>query len=238
MVTVGPTLVLVHGGTKTSTMWDPVGAHLRSPWTAVDLPGRRHRPADLSTVSRDDWVRAVGDDIAGLGDVVLVGHSSAGYVIPGVAAIAGEKVRRLVFVAATVPAEATRPVDFLKPALKEMTLDSEAYLYESTAAKTIGDLRPGEAPIRTDLEVVENGPRLGHEAPGPLFAPFTWTGVPPTVPRTYVRCLRDRVIPPDLVRVMVENMGGAEVVDVDAGHDVAVEAPAALAGVLDELAQR
>ena len=84
---------------------------------------------------------------------------------------------------------------------------------------------------------MENPPKLGHEAPGPLFAPFTWAGVPTSLPRTFVCCLRDRVIPPDLVEVMVANMGGAEVVDIDAGHDVAAEAPEALAGSLDELAR-
>jgi hypothetical protein len=44
------------------------------------------------------------------------------------------------------------------------------------------------------------------------------------------------VIPPELVAVMVANMGGADVVDIDAGHDVAAEAPLALADVLDHLA--
>jgi pimeloyl-ACP methyl ester carboxylesterase len=44
------------------------------------------------------------------------------------------------------------------------------------------------------------------------------------------------VIPPDLVDVMVANMGGAEVVDIDAGHDVAAEEPEALAAILDQLA--
>ena len=230
------TLVLVHGGTKTSTMWDDLGRHLRSPWLAVDLPGRRYRPADLSTVTGDDWALAVQRDIEALGEVVLVGHSSGGYVIPAVAARAPEQVRRLVFVAATVPAEGTRPVDYLKPGLKEMTLDSEQYLFESTAGRTIGGFRPGEEPVETELEVVENGPRLGHEAPGPLFAPFTWQGVPASLPRTFVRCLGDRVIPPDLADVMVANMGGADVIDIDAGHDVAAEQPQALAATLDELA--
>jgi pimeloyl-ACP methyl ester carboxylesterase len=232
-----PTLVLVHGGTMTSTMWDQVGQHLESPWVAVDLPGRRYRPADLSSIKRDDWIRAVGDDIESLGEVVLVGHSSGGYVIPGVAALAPRFVRRLVFVTATVPAEGARPVDFLKPGLKEMTLEHERYLYESTAGLTIGGLRPGEPPIATELQVVENGPRMGHEAPGPLFEPFTWAGVPGSLPRTYVRCRQDRVIPPDLVDRMIANMGGAEVIEVDAGHDVATTAPEPLARVLDGLAR-
>src|SRR5437899_13102364 len=107
----------------TSTMWDGVARHLRSPWVAVDLPGRRHRPANLSRIGRDDCVRAVRRDIESLDEVVLVGHSSGGYVIPGVAALSPRLVRRLVFVAATVPAEGTRPVDFLKPGLKEMTIE-------------------------------------------------------------------------------------------------------------------
>jgi pimeloyl-ACP methyl ester carboxylesterase len=235
---VTATLVLVHGGTKTSTVWDEVGHHLHSPWLAVDLPGRRYRPADLSAITCNDWIDAVARDIETLHDVVLVGHSSGGYVIPGVAALSPQRVRRLAFVAATVPAEGTRPVDYLKPGLKEMTLDSEAYLFEATTRRTIGGLRPGEPPIETDLEVVENGPKLGLEAPGPLFAQFSWAGVPSEVPRTFLRCRRDRVIPPELVEVMVANMGGAEILDVDAGHDVASEAPRTLAGMLDELAER
>jgi pimeloyl-ACP methyl ester carboxylesterase len=221
----------------TSTIWDRVGQHLESPWVAVDLPGRRYRPADLSRIRRDDWVRAVACDIEPLEEVLLVGHSSGGYVIPCVAALSPRVVRRMVFVAATVPAEGTRPVDFLKPGLKEMTIEHERQVFESTAGVTIGGLRPGERPIETELEVVENGPRMGREAPGPLFEPFTWAGVPPSLPRTYVRCLQDRVIPPTQAELMIANMGGAEVIDIDAGHDVAATAPEALARILDDLAQ-
>jgi pimeloyl-ACP methyl ester carboxylesterase len=218
-------------------MWDDVGRFLRSPWLAVDLPGRRYRPADLSRVTLDDWIIAVQRDLEDVGPVALVGHSSGGYVIPGVAARLPNQVRGLVFVAATVPAEGTRPVDYLKPGLKEMTLESERQVYDATAGRTIGGLRPGEKPVETELEVVENGPRLGHEAPGPLFAPFSWEGVPSSLPRAFVRCLRDRVIPPELAEVMVGNMGGADVIDIDAGHDVAGEEPRALAGILDGLAE-
>jgi hypothetical protein len=45
------------------------------------------------------------------------------------------------------------------------------------------------------------------------------------------------VIPPELAEVMVGNMGGADVIDIDAGHDVAGEEPRALAGILDGLAE-
>lgn len=216
-------------------MWDGVIEWLRVPAIAVDLPGRRYRPADLGTIQRSDWVQAVVDDVkaANLDDVVLVGHSSGGYVIPGVAAALGAAaVRRLIFVAATVPAEGTRPVDFLRPGLRESTIEHEALLRTSTQGITIGGLRDGEPPIETELTIVENGPKMGHEAPGPLFEPFSWDGVPTAVPRTFIRCLNDRVVTPELVAVMVDNMGGADVIDIDAGHNVAATHPRELADLL------
>lgn len=230
------TLVLVHGGTLTSTMWDPVIERLATPAYAVDLPGRRYRPADLSKVIRADWVAAVVEDIESqdLGPVVLAGHSSAGYVIPEVAAALPDRVVQLVFIAATVPADGTRPVDFLKPRLRDLALDHVDLVLESTAGKTIGDLRPGEPPIVTSLEVVENDPRMGLEAPRPLHEVYDgWAKVPPALPRTYVRCSQDRVVKAELTELMLPQLGDVVMRDIDAGHDVAREAPAELAALLD-----
>jgi pimeloyl-ACP methyl ester carboxylesterase len=56
------------------------------------------------------------------------------------------------------------------------------------------------------------------------------------VPRTYVRALRDRIIPPEHALVMAATAGASEVVDLDAGHDVVGDAPEALAAVLDRIA--
>jgi pimeloyl-ACP methyl ester carboxylesterase len=236
----GPTLLLVHGGTFTSRMWDDVRAHLHVRSLAVDLPGRRYRPADLGRISRSDWVQAVVGDVdeAPPGDVILVGHSSAGYVIPEVAAARPDRVRGLIFVAATVPADGRPPVDYLRPDLKELAVSTKEYVAGQASGRTIGGLLPGEPPIETDLEVVENGPRMGLEAPGPLFEPFSWNGFPSSLPRVFVRCLRDRVIPPELVEQMLTNMGGAEIVDLDAGHSAAQSASAQLADILDDIATR
>jgi pimeloyl-ACP methyl ester carboxylesterase len=232
------TLVLVHGGTVTSTMWDGVISHLTAPSLAVDLPGRRYKPADLATVTRTDWIRSVCHDItvAELDDVVLVGHSSAGSVLPGVAASLGDRVRGLVFVAATVPAGGRAPEEYMRPDLRTLAVDSLDFVLEKTKGRTLGGLRPGEPAIDTDLEIVENRPRFGLEAPGPLFEPFSWDGFPWQLPRTYVRCLRDRVITPEMAATMVANMGGARLIDLAAGHNVASSEPAAVAAILDSCA--
>jgi pimeloyl-ACP methyl ester carboxylesterase len=235
-----PTLVLVHGAMSTSVMWDGVLEHLEHDALAVDLPGRRYKPADLGSVTRTDWVRSVCADIeaAGLEDIVLVGHSSGGFVIPGVAAVLGGRTRGLIFVAANLPAEGRPPVEFMRADLRSRTIEHREAIVERTSGRTLGGLRPGESPIVTELELVDNGPRLGLEAPGPLFEPFSWEGFPRQLPRTYVRCLRDTVIAPDLVDVMVANMGGADLVDIDAGHNVATGSPAELASLLDSCALR
>ena len=233
--------VLVHGGTFTSTMWDAVRIHLSVPSFAVDLPGRRYKPADLAEVTLDDWVVSVSDDIAeaGLTDVALVGHSSGGYVIPGVASrlseIASVRLHSLTFVAATVPAEGKRPVDYLREDLRDLAIDHRQAVLDGARGHTLGGLRAGETPIVTTLQIVENGPRMGLEAPGPLLTEFSWAGFPAEVPRYFVRCLKDKVIPPELADTMIANMGGATVVDLDAGHRAFDSHPRELASIVDRL---
>ena len=232
--------VLVHGGTLTSTMWDQVRGHMATPSVAVDLPGRRYKPADLGEVTIGDWVTSVVADIdhAGLTDVVLVGHSSGGYVLPGVAAALAARsvpvLRGLVFVSATVPADGERPLDYLRDDIRTLASDHRELTLDSARGRTIGGLRPCEPPIETSLEIVENGPRMGLEAPLVLFERVSWTGFPSEVPRVYVRALRDKVIPPELAERMVTAMGGATVIDLDAGHRSYDTHPAELAAVIDE----
>jgi pimeloyl-ACP methyl ester carboxylesterase len=215
--------VLVHGGTLTSTMWDPVRCAMASPSLAVDLPGRRYKPADLAEVTIGDWVTSVVTDIeeAGLTEVVLVGHSSGGYVLPGVAAALAARsvpvLRELAFVSATVPAHGERPLDYLRDDIRILASDHRELTLESARGRTIG-----------------NGPRMGLEAPLVLFEPVSWTGFPTKVPRVYVRALRDKVIPPELADRMITGMGGAEVIDLDAGHRSYDTHAAELAAVIDE----
>jgi hypothetical protein len=51
-----------------------------------------------------------------------------------------------------------------------------------------------------------------------------------------VRCLRDPIQSRELQARLVENCGASAVVDLDAGHTPAIDAPEALATVLDEIA--
>lgn len=231
------TLVLVHGGSVTSRSWDPLLPLLSTPAHAIDLPGRRYRPADLGALHRTDWETSAAGDVLALGvdDVVLVGHSSGAYVVPGVAArLPAGLVRHLVLVAGTCPAEGDRPVDAMAARLRAIAVDNESRLRAGAVGRTLSDLRPGEPSIETDLELVDVRASMGIEAPLQLFEPMTWLGVP-AVPRTYVRAMRDRIIPPDHALRMAANAGATTIIDIDADHDVAGSAPHELARILDEL---
>src|SRR5205823_8224421 len=97
VTTVSPTLVLVHGSGHPARTWDGVVATLRHPALAVDLPGRRYRPADLTRATLERSARSAAADVdaAGLGAIVLVGHSSGGLVLPQLTSLLGGRVRHL-----------------------------------------------------------------------------------------------------------------------------------------------
>src|SRR5262249_6079534 len=117
-----PDLVLVHGGAHAADCWEHTVAELarQAPELrvlAVDLPGRASRPADLAMVTITDFVNSAVADIddAGLGDVVVVGHSMAGLTVPGIVAKLGAaRVREMILLAAFVPPQGSSVVDKLR----------------------------------------------------------------------------------------------------------------------------
>lgn len=102
-------LVLVHGGGHDARCWELVEAAIaeRSDvrTLAIDLPGRGSRPGSLRGLTVAAYVDGVVDQIgeAGLDRVVLVGHSMAGMIVPGVVdALPDGVVAEVVLIAANV----------------------------------------------------------------------------------------------------------------------------------------
>ncbi len=88
-----------------------------------------------------------------------------------------------------------------------------------------------EAPAIDDVRVA-----MGIESLNFMGQTMSWDGVAPALGRTFVRCLRDPIQSRELQVRLVENCGASAVVDLDAGHTPAIDAPEALAAVLDEIA--
>jgi hypothetical protein len=64
----------------------------------------------------------------------------------------------------------------------------------------------------------------------------SWDGVPASLPRTFVRCVRDRIQPRVLQDALIDNCAASDVVDLESGHTPAVAVPDELAAILDGVA--
>jgi pimeloyl-ACP methyl ester carboxylesterase len=229
------TMVLVHGGGLGKECWDLLLPLLDGDVVAVDLPGRGDRPADLTKIGIADFVDAVVDDITtrDLHDVVLVGHSAAGVTIPQVAARVPDRIRALVFVSCTVPRDGESAYD---------TLDAEIQaIADQAPPDELTTLDPEIAKVVfyndvTDPDVLEWAlSLLVPEAPASVTDPMVLSTMPRNIRRVWVRLNDDRIVVPEKQDRFIENLGGCEVLELDAGHMAMVSRPQDLASLLSTI---
>ena len=237
-------VVLVHGGGFAASCWELMLPLLETPALAVDLPGRGRRPADLAEVTVDDFAEAVADDILSSGweRVVLVGHSLAGITLPRVAALVPDRLAHLVFVACKVPADGQSCADTLDADVRARIATRGGA--DGTAGGEPRDQAEREAAVSRLANDLDEGQVsfmlrcMVPEAPGPIMAPADLAGLGHPIGRTWVRCLQDAIVPVEEQDRYIANIGGADVVDLDAGHMAMVGRPGELAGILDHIASR
>ncbi len=221
-------VVLVHGGLHTSTCWSAVVPYLTMPVVAVDLPGRGRRPADLATVTVEDCVQAVIEsaDEAGFDRFVLVGHSLGGVTVTETAWRYPQRVAKLIYVAALVPAPGANA---------------------SSVAYGV-DLPPGEFAV-DDEDLARSV--FGNDLSDEQWAVY-WhsmvpdaanimnarlSGYPSGLPITYVSMSDDIPVPPAVAEQMIANLGaGVEHQVLSAGHSVMMSKPLELATIINEVA--
>ena len=234
------TFVLIHGGGHGGWCWEPVAARLAQAGHRVHAPTltglaeRRHLagPAiTLDTHIADGLALLHGEDLS---DVILVGHSYGGMVMTGMADRAGDRVRRLVYLDAAIPADGEALVD-LSPGLQTF---NDVRMVDGTAlglwpdAALLGQLYGiGDADLAAwVLPRLTPHPWRTFETALHLQDPARLA----RIPRAIVNCAatlarrpadkRDRWLAGDFVRT------------VDAGHDLMLTEPALVTSLLLEIA--
>ncbi|ORA40353.1 esterase [Mycobacterium branderi] len=234
-----PDLVLVHGGEHAADCWDLTVAELNRQAPnlrvlAVDLPGRRGKPTDPATVTIAGWVESVVADIenAGLGDIVIVGHSMAGLTVPGVVARLGSRrIREMILAAAFVPPQGARLVDTLRGPLAPFT---------RRAARRN---RPVTIPAVANSFAFCNGmtaeqrrfvlSRICPEYPHVVLERVDRSGLPDDVPRTWILTEHDRALSVRQQRDCINALGGVDtLIRINTCHDLMVSEPQWLARIL------
>ena len=247
--------VLVHGGAHGAWCWQPMLPHLDRRALAVDLPPKAIRgvttavaaPPETATIGLREFADAVlaEVDAAGLERFVLVGHSMGGLTIAEVGRRVPERVAQLVFVSCLVPPEGCTVVDALPEAVREMT---RAAMLRARA----GDLSMGPGMddelkrhlFCNDMDDAQTRyvlDRCGHECPSAFLDPVSRQGIPRSLPKTYVRLLRDQALAPATQDEQIANLrtspgGDVRVVELDCAHDAMVSRPRELAALLNALA--
>jgi pimeloyl-ACP methyl ester carboxylesterase len=236
-----PTLVLVHGGGMAADSWELTfeEIHRLAPELtvlALDMPGRRNKPGDLREMTIADYVASLVGDIesAGVDDIVMVGHSMGGMMLPGVITKLGAaRVREMIFAAAFLPPEGTSIVD------------SSPWLIARVARRIAKKNVPSVTPKWLVRFGYMNGvpSRRRRFMTGKLYAEslriltekVSRRGMPDEIPRTWILTLGDRALAPKLQRRYIEALGGVQtVIEMDTCHFMMISEPERLASILVE----
>ena len=225
-----PTVVLVHGGFADAAYWVPVIRELQ----ASDLPVLAPPNPLRGLASDSEYIASFANQVDG--PVLLVGHSYGGAVI-SVAGAAIENAVGLVYVAAWVLDEG----------------ESFGEIYEQFGPTPLLDaVRPSNYPLpgggtAVELTIVPESYRSAFAADLPSDVtevlavaqrPFAailedraqaaaWKSLPSWA----VVATADKAIPPDAERHMATR-AGAQPIEVDASHSIALSQPKAVADLI------
>lgn len=240
--------VFIHGAWLGGWVFDAVGQRLAAMGHVVDapdLPGMNGGSGpDAPTLA--DWSAFAVERCEALRrssgqPVVLVGHSRGGVVLSRAAEEAPDAMAGLIYLCAMMlPGGSVGSAwgSHLRanPALAALVSPTEdgegtcldrnhvAALFAQNANQTDGEMLAArvatepDAPRRATLRLTPE--RYGR------------------VPRTYIACTQDRVIPIARQRDMIARQPGTKVIEIEADHSPFLSAPDALARALDSLSAR
>jgi pimeloyl-ACP methyl ester carboxylesterase len=243
MTKAGPNFAFLHGGGQGGWVWRETQSALRAqsagalrPMLTLDAPGcgaKRGRATDALGV--DDIVAELVQEVvsAGLRDVVLVGHSQAGCILPRMARARPDLFRRLVYLTCSSPLAGQTVIEMIGSGLQGETPDAVGWPVDPAThglearydAMFCNDMAPAQAAAFLA--------GLGGDAwPASSYTHTDWTCGDAGVPASYVVCLRDRALPVPWQLVFAGRFGARRLVRLDAGHQAMNTRPHALAEIL------
>jgi pimeloyl-ACP methyl ester carboxylesterase len=228
--------LLIHGGGHRGWHWNLLRRELagyghRS--VAPDIP--MDNPAVGVSVWADVALEALATDAGE--DVIVVGHSYAGLVLPVIGA--RRHVRRLVFVCANVPVPGRSYSEYMSDPQNADAVIMPPVDYDELGRITL-TFRVARRVYYPDVH------RNLARAAWARLTPNATTGFNetcplacwPAVPSSYVLCTEDRIIGRSWAARVAEERLGDAAVQLPGGHSPMLSRPAHLAKVLDELSRR
>jgi pimeloyl-ACP methyl ester carboxylesterase len=219
------TFLLVHGAWHSGWCFGPLSEILRREGHRViapDLPGMGGDEATLSAVTLEDWGRFVAELASAQPEpVLLCGHSRGGAVISTAAEMAPGSVGALVFIAAFMLADGDSPAAFKARMPRVNSFASSIAVVGDSAGTRVSP----EAAATFFYNTTDPKDRLAASR-RMMADPFKPSRTPlrlsgerfGAVPRYYIECTEDRIIPLAEQRLMQETLAVAAVETLHCDH--------------------
>jgi pimeloyl-ACP methyl ester carboxylesterase len=234
----------LHGGGQGGWVWGATIAALRQQAQgdagrvlALDVPGcGTKRGRDTKDIGVAEIAAELVADIAtmGLREVVLVGHSQAGSIMPHILGLQPELFRRAVFLTCSIPLPGQTVIEMMgsgphgaNPDEVGWPLDPKTHSAEQRAEKMFcNDMSPAQA--------AEFNLAQGADAwPMASYTHTDWRQEElGAVPASYVICLRDGILPVPWQETFAGRFKAERLVRLDCGHQAMTTRPQALAEIL------
>ncbi len=233
------TYVLIHGAAHGAWCWKKIVPLLEREGHSVitpDLPGH----GDDMTPAGEVTLRAYVDRVCTILDeqtesAILVGHSIAGIVITQTAEYRPSRIQKLVYLTALVPANGQTMLqttaEINNPENIVIAEDRSWYRYKDERLKALfyDDCSDGDIAFAVS--------KLCPEPMRPIQQPIHVSeGKYGRVPKVYIECLRDRIMPISFQRKMYLPIGCEQVITMDTSHSPFFSAPDELGKQLLSLA--
>lgn len=236
--------VFIHGGGQGSWVWEQTisamgqqssGKPGRS--LALDVPGcGDKRERDTSEIGFEEIVDELISDIevSSLKNVILVGHSQAGTLLPRMAERRPDLFRRLVFISCLTPFPGSTVLDMMGNGMRGQNdaevgwpIDPAVFSREERRhAMFCNDMTPAEADWFLGLLGADAWPKSSYGVNDWRYDHLAG------MPTSYVVLLQDRSLPVPWQERFAELVQADRVVSIDAGHQAMNTRPQALAEVL------
>jgi pimeloyl-ACP methyl ester carboxylesterase len=236
--------VFVHGGGQGGWVWEKTIAALARQTNggfgralALDAPGcgtKRARSGDVldNLAIAHEFVHEI--EAAGMTDVILVGHSQAGNILPFIAESKPELIRRFVYVSCSIPSPQQSVREMMGSGEHGSDPDQVGWPRDFVAMNDIERIALLFCNDMTGDERSAFQARLGEDHwPAPTYSFRDWrTDHLRDVRGTYVKCLRDVILPIEWQDVFAKRLAVDRIVSIDAGHQAMISRPHALAEII------
>ena len=235
------TFLLVHGAWHGAWCWDKVVPLIEERGHkvhAIDLPGHGNDKTPTASVSLESYLERVRLVLDEEGEpIIVVGHSMGGIVITQAAEERPDSIRKLVYLCAFLPKNGQSLMDLGSAESMVRIPDTVVPSADRSLTVKTESLKEMFYHDCSDEDVTFARERLVPQAGAPFAAAVRTTEANfGRVPRVYIECLLDRVIPPPSQEQMYTALPCERVITMDTSHSPFFSAPNELAEHLLSLA--